>query len=185
VAVAANPVLALGEMGIETDTNKAKYGDGFAAWQDLPYFVQPQVGAIVPDGTADGQTLRWEVDSGEWEASSDLIVNDAGNVLINTTAGSGSGENLSVVSAGSFAPAITVRNAVGGSWARMDFVESGASASAFIFQDSTGDLGFRNDSTGGFKWWNASTVQMAIDPTRQCGYRDYYASRQSIRQRQN
>jgi hypothetical protein len=73
-------------MGIETDTNKAKYGDGFAAWQDLPYFVQPQVGAIVPDGTADGQTLRWEADTSTWDASSALIVDDAGNVGIGTTA---------------------------------------------------------------------------------------------------
>ncbi len=33
-----NPVLALGEMGLETDTNKIKFGDGSTAWSSLPYF---------------------------------------------------------------------------------------------------------------------------------------------------
>jgi hypothetical protein len=34
----ANPVLAAGEMGVETDTVKAKIGDGALAWNSLPYF---------------------------------------------------------------------------------------------------------------------------------------------------
>lgn len=34
---AANPVLALAEPGLETDTNLVKYGDGVAAWNELPY----------------------------------------------------------------------------------------------------------------------------------------------------
>ncbi len=33
----ANPVLAQGEMGIEDDTRKFKFGDGTTAWADLPY----------------------------------------------------------------------------------------------------------------------------------------------------
>lgn len=33
-----NPVLAEGEIGIETDTMKAKLGDGVTAWNDLAYF---------------------------------------------------------------------------------------------------------------------------------------------------
>jgi hypothetical protein len=28
----ANPVLAAGEIGIETDTQRSKYGDGTTAW---------------------------------------------------------------------------------------------------------------------------------------------------------
>lgn len=32
-----NPVLKLGEMGIETDTNMFKFGDGVTAWNDLAY----------------------------------------------------------------------------------------------------------------------------------------------------
>jgi hypothetical protein len=33
-----NTVLLAGELGIETDTNKFKIGDGVTAWDDLPYF---------------------------------------------------------------------------------------------------------------------------------------------------
>lgn len=36
---AANPVLALGEMGIETDTYKIKVGDGVTLWNGLAYFA--------------------------------------------------------------------------------------------------------------------------------------------------
>jgi hypothetical protein len=35
----ANPVLAAGEMGIETDTSRSKFGDGATAWTSLPYTV--------------------------------------------------------------------------------------------------------------------------------------------------
>lgn len=34
-----NPVLLLAEMGYETDTNSAKFGDGINPWNDLPYFA--------------------------------------------------------------------------------------------------------------------------------------------------
>lgn len=34
-----NPILALGEVGIETDTYKLKVGNGTAQWSALPYFV--------------------------------------------------------------------------------------------------------------------------------------------------
>jgi hypothetical protein len=33
----ADPTLELGEMGIETDTRRFKFGDGATAWTDLPY----------------------------------------------------------------------------------------------------------------------------------------------------
>ena len=36
---AANPVLAAGEIGFETDTTKFKFGDGATAWADIPYFA--------------------------------------------------------------------------------------------------------------------------------------------------
>ena len=34
-----NPTLVKGELGIETDTNKFKFGDGTTAWTSLPYVV--------------------------------------------------------------------------------------------------------------------------------------------------
>lgn len=36
---AANPVLANGELGLETDTGKLKIGNGATAWQSLGYFL--------------------------------------------------------------------------------------------------------------------------------------------------
>jgi len=33
----ANPILALGEIGVETNTTKAKIGDGATAWNSLSY----------------------------------------------------------------------------------------------------------------------------------------------------
>lgn len=39
----ANPVLAPGEPGLETDTNLIKYGNGTTAWRNLPY------ASVVPD----------------------------------------------------------------------------------------------------------------------------------------
>ena len=39
----------------------------------------------IPDGTADGQTLRWEADApGSWQATDSLVVADSGNVGIGT-----------------------------------------------------------------------------------------------------
>jgi hypothetical protein len=36
----ANPILLKGEAGIETDTGRAKYGDGGTPWSGLPYSQQ-------------------------------------------------------------------------------------------------------------------------------------------------
>lgn len=38
-----NPVLLLGELGIETDTNKFKIGDGNSTWNALPYAVNNDI----------------------------------------------------------------------------------------------------------------------------------------------
>lgn len=34
----ANPILFPGEIGIESDTNRVKHGDGVTHWNDLPYW---------------------------------------------------------------------------------------------------------------------------------------------------
>ena len=41
----ANPILAQGEMGIESDTLKQKIGDGTTAWNALGYSAQPTTDA--------------------------------------------------------------------------------------------------------------------------------------------
>ena len=59
----ANPVLALAEPGLETDTNKVKYGDGTTAWTSLPYASTLPVG-MVPS---------------EWYGAPNLTNNSAAN----------------------------------------------------------------------------------------------------------
>lgn len=50
----ANPILALGEMGIETDTRKFKFGNGLLAWNSIEYAVDKnQIGLSNVDNTSD------------------------------------------------------------------------------------------------------------------------------------
>lgn len=41
-----NPILAEGEIGLETDTNKIKFGDGTTAWNSLSYFIASNVASV-------------------------------------------------------------------------------------------------------------------------------------------
>jgi hypothetical protein len=50
----ANPTLSAGEMGIETDTQRSKYGDGTTAWNTLPYTVGNSSGV----GTIDWNSVQ-------------------------------------------------------------------------------------------------------------------------------
>jgi len=47
----ANPILAAGEMGVETDTRKVKIGDGSATWTSLSYIAadNPEISEIAQD----------------------------------------------------------------------------------------------------------------------------------------
>ena len=47
----ANPVLAAGEVGIETDTNTFKFGDGATAWRVLDYALSDTVDDYIPLST--------------------------------------------------------------------------------------------------------------------------------------
>lgn len=49
--VAENPVLANGELGLETDTGRFKHGDGSLPWNSLPYSEQVQIGPTPPAET--------------------------------------------------------------------------------------------------------------------------------------
>ena len=65
----ANPVLLIGELGIESDTNKAKVGDGITTWNNLPYCIDSNVSSftfqniINVNGRLDAQ-LQYEVLNG-------------------------------------------------------------------------------------------------------------------------
>ena len=49
---AANPRLLSGEVGIETDTNRMKIGNGSLNWNSLPYFPSDSgLGSVFDGGT--------------------------------------------------------------------------------------------------------------------------------------
>ncbi len=50
--IARNPVLLAGEIGIETDTNRMKIGNGSFNWASLPYFPgDTGLGSVFDGGT--------------------------------------------------------------------------------------------------------------------------------------
>ena len=42
-----NPILSEGEMGLETDTRKAKMGNGIDNWNNLPYIQVSNEGFVI------------------------------------------------------------------------------------------------------------------------------------------
>jgi hypothetical protein len=59
----ANPTLAAGEVGIETDTRKQKFGDGTTAWNSLSYASGGTVTSVAGTGTVNGIALSGTVTS--------------------------------------------------------------------------------------------------------------------------
>ena len=60
----ANPVLQLGEVGWETDTRKAKLGDGVTPWNDLLYAVAPSASAVASVNGKTGVVVLDKTDIG-------------------------------------------------------------------------------------------------------------------------
>lgn len=101
---AADPTLAQGEMGLETDTGKFKVGDGLTAWTSLAYSSGPAGptgatgatgapgadGVGVPTGGAAGQILA-KIDgtdyNTEWAAGMTNPMTTAGDVIVGDTGG--------------------------------------------------------------------------------------------------
>lgn len=55
---AADPILAAGEHGFETDTGKEKIGNGESHWTSLPY-GSGGGGALTPEEISSSQALAW------------------------------------------------------------------------------------------------------------------------------
>ena len=90
----ANPTLAVGEMGVETDTDKYKIGDGSTAWTSLSYSSLPSgsvttAGGVTITGTmthgADGTGADVRFNSGTagdyamWDASEEKLILEGTN----------------------------------------------------------------------------------------------------------
>jgi hypothetical protein len=70
----ANPVLASGEVGIETDTNKQKFGDGTTAWNSLAY-----AGGGSPAGSSGN--VQYNNGSGSFAGSANLTWDNTNGLL--------------------------------------------------------------------------------------------------------
>lgn len=68
---AKNPVLLKGEMCIEIDTNKFKFGDGVTAYNELPYAVDITLDADHVFMIADIRTLQTRVGTADDSAAAD------------------------------------------------------------------------------------------------------------------
>ena len=83
-----NPTLAVGEMGIETDTDKFKLGDGSTAWTSLGYGgiqgVKGDTGDAGTDGTdgtfSSAQTIETK------SSAYSIVSGDAGKLILNSAA---------------------------------------------------------------------------------------------------
>lgn len=110
----ANPILAAGEMGFETDTNKFKIGDGTNNWASLAYFVDAsivfdssEVNALVTnavnaviDGAPNALNTLNEIaaalndDENLYTTVTNLITTASNDTLANLAAHYGSGTNV-------------------------------------------------------------------------------------------
>lgn len=76
--VSANPILAVGEMGYETDTRKFKYGDGLSTWLDLPY-------GISSGNLADASAIGVQLLTAETVEAARTLLNIGTGVSVNAT----------------------------------------------------------------------------------------------------
>jgi hypothetical protein len=93
----ANPTLAVGEMGVESDTDQFKIGDGSTAWNSLGYGgIQGPTGPTGPDGPtgptgstgptgADGTFSSAQTISDK-SGNYSLQASDAGTLITNSAA---------------------------------------------------------------------------------------------------
>ena len=85
---AANPTLAAGEIGVETDTGKFKIGNGVTAWDDLVYsstrsgFALGDLTDVTTTNKTDGSVLYYDSSSSTFKAddvNTKLTLADGGN----------------------------------------------------------------------------------------------------------
>ena len=101
----ANPTLAAGEFGYETDTGKAKIGDGTTAWASLSYALTGALGTIT--GVTAGTGLSGGGSSGSITVSLSTPVSVANGGTGITSFGTGVATWLGTPSSANLASAIT------------------------------------------------------------------------------
>lgn len=99
---AANPVLLAGEVGWETDTGKAKLGDGTTVWASLAYIsALGSGGGGISDGdkgdiTVSGSGATWTIDNDAVTYAKMQNVSAASRLLGRGDSGSGDVQEITV-----------------------------------------------------------------------------------------
>lgn len=75
-----NPILLDGEIGVETDTKKIKFGDGITHWNDLEY-MQVDTKEIAYTHTQNAQLSVWHINHNLSFIPNVLITDFNGNTL--------------------------------------------------------------------------------------------------------
>lgn len=103
----ANPTLANGEWGYETDTNKAKIGNGSTAWNSLSYIITGATGTVTSVTAGTGLTGGTITGTGTVALSTPVSVANGGTGVTTST---GSGNNVLSTSPTISLPAIDNAN---------------------------------------------------------------------------
>jgi len=93
--LAANPVLASGEPGLETDTGKGKYGDGVKIWTLLPYsWAGADAAALKVDIYDEGISKQDDADRINFVGPGVTVTGAAGVATVTIPGTSGSGTTI-------------------------------------------------------------------------------------------
>jgi hypothetical protein len=78
-----NPILAAGELGVETDTRKIKVGDGSTAWNSLSYIAAdaPEIGEISQDAINTALTMGAGLTKTYNDGANTITINVDSNVV--------------------------------------------------------------------------------------------------------
>jgi hypothetical protein len=79
----ANPTLAQGELGLETDTDKVKVGDGSTAWTSLSYWNAGAGDVSGPGSSTDNAIARFSGTDGETIQNSGITIDDNNEIDMN------------------------------------------------------------------------------------------------------
>jgi hypothetical protein len=157
----ANPTMASGEIGFETDTSKFKIGDGSTAWSSLGYSSLPSTAFAKSDFTAKGQLLGASASgtTGILAAGTNdyVLTADSTQTLGIKWAAATTGDITGVtagtnISGGGTSGTVTVNLAIDAA------VEAGSSGSGV-------DVTFHSSTAGDYMMWDASEEKLIIEGT--------------------
>jgi hypothetical protein len=157
-----NPVLGLGEPGLETDTLKIKYGDGTSPWNSIPY---PTVlSTPTPAAALTGTTIPPNIINSSLTSVGTLI----GLTVTNPIQGSITGNAVTATTATTATSAVNATNAVN---ANIATTLAGGANYQIVYQTGTGQITYMTAPALGNTWlnWTGSAYAWSQLPAAAAG----------------